>query len=53
MKYLIFSGLFLCASCTYNISMAHTEGSASDVIDDTQTPTSTVSPDIKIPLIGG
>jgi hypothetical protein len=31
---LIIFGLLLSA-CTYTISMAHTEGSASDVIDDT------------------
>lgn len=35
--------------CTYNISMAHTEGVASDVIDDTQSPTN--SADIKVPFI--
>ena len=35
--------------CTYNISMAHTEGTASDVIDDTQAPTNTVSPNLQIP----
>ena len=40
----IFSG------CTYNVSMAHTEGTASDVIDDTQAPENTVSPNLTIPL---
>jgi hypothetical protein len=54
MKKLIL-GIFLCgisASCTYNVSMAHTEGSAEDVIDDNLTNTPTVSPDIKIPISG-
>ncbi len=37
--------------CTYNISMAHTEGTASDVIDDTQAPTNTVSPNLEIPAL--
>lgn len=32
------STLFL-TGCSYNISMAHTEGTASDVIDDNATPT--------------
>lgn len=35
--------------CTYNISMAHTEGSATDVIDDTQSNTPNVSPTVSIP----
>lgn len=35
-----FIALMLCgSSCTYNISMVHTEGNASDVIDDNDTPT--------------
>lgn len=44
--------LFMCFimfSCTYNISMVHTEGAASDVIETTQTPTSDVK--AEIPLI--
>ncbi len=44
--------MFALAGCTYNISMAHTEGTASDVIDDTQSPQNTVSPNIEIPAIG-
>ncbi len=35
--------------CTYNISMAHTEGTASDVIDDTQSNAPDVSPTVSIP----
>lgn len=36
-------------SCTYSITMVHTEGTATDVVDETQTPSTTVSPDITIP----
>lgn len=36
-------------SCTYNVSMAHTEGTAEDVIDDTQSNTPNVSPNLSIP----
>jgi hypothetical protein len=39
-------------SCTYNVSMAHTEGMASDVIDDTQSPTNDIAPNLTVPLIG-
>ena len=42
----------LCAlllGCTYSINMVHTEGSASDVVDETQTPTADVKPVISIP----
>lgn len=34
------------ASCTYSVSMAHTEGTATDTIDDTQSNTPNVSPTI-------
>jgi len=27
------------SACTYSINMVHTEGSASDVVDETDTPT--------------
>jgi len=37
-------------SCTYNISMAHTEGQASDVVDTEQSPTNDVKPSLEIPL---
>lgn len=37
-------------SCTVNVSMAHTEGTASDVIDDTATTSPDISPTIDLPL---
>lgn len=47
MKYFIscFMIAFIC-SCTYNVSMAHTEGTAEDVIDDTASNSPTLSPNI-------
>lgn len=44
-------GIFLCASmasCTYSINLAHTEGHASDTIDDTDTNTPKVDPNINL-----
>jgi len=41
--------LFSFCSCTYNISMAHTNGQANDVIDDTQSPQNTLTPIFKYP----
>lgn len=38
------------SSCTYSITMVHTEGTASDVVDETATNSPNVSPDIKIPI---
>lgn len=38
----------LLSSCTYSIIMNHTGGEASDVVDQNQTPTSTVNPDISV-----
>ncbi len=42
--------LFL-VSCTYSITMVHTQGEASDVVDETatNTPSTTVSPNFSIP----
>ncbi len=54
-KYIIFISvcLFLLAyflfSCTYSINMVHTEGSASDVVDEEQTATPDISPTLSIP----
>ncbi len=51
MKRLIsISLLFLTSACTFNLSMANTEGKAEDVIDDTQTNTPDISPNLSIPL---
>jgi len=42
-------------ACTinYNMSMAHTQGTATDTIDDTDTTTPTVTPTVTIPIIPG
>jgi len=37
-------------ACTYNVSMAHTQGRADDVIDDTASNTPNVSPTITVPV---
>lgn len=51
MKYLLISILGFMSACTYtNVSMAHTEGTASDVIDDTASSTPTISANLEIPL---
>ena len=36
--------------CTYSITMVHTEGQASDVVDETQTNTPDVKTDMNIPM---
>lgn len=36
------------SSCTLSMNMANTEGTASDVIDDTQSNTPTVSPSVNV-----
>lgn len=51
-KLIVLNAIFLClslASCTYNVSMAHTEGTATDTIDDTASNTPNVSPTVSIP----
>lgn len=53
MNKIIFLNLVMCSfitsGCTYNISMVHTEGQASDVIDSTQSAEPDISPNISIP----
>jgi len=55
MKYLIvfFAGIILLSACTYSITMAHTQGKAKDVIDETVTPSTTVTPTLTIPALAG
>lgn len=52
-KFVLFNILLLAlatAACTYNVSMAHTEGQAEDVIDDTASNNPNVSPSLSIPV---
>jgi len=57
MRQTSFSALCLCLflatvmSCTYTITMTHTEGTASDVVDQSSTPSATT--DLKIPDVSG
>lgn len=50
MTAIVFASCLMLTSCTFNVSMVHTEGQASDVIDETSTNAPTVSPQIEIPL---
>lgn len=53
MKYIfVFMACFF-SSCTYNVSMAHTSGTAQDVIDDTASNSPNVSPVVNIPVTPG
>ena len=49
MKILTLLLLLLLTSCSYNISMAHTEGTASDVIDDNMS--NTPSAEVSLPAL--
>ncbi len=40
----------LLISCTLNVSMAHTQGMATDTIDDNQSTDPTVSPTVTVPI---
>jgi hypothetical protein len=51
MKHVLVSFLLLLSSCTYSITQVHTDGTASDVVDEQQTPSTSVSPTISIPKI--
>ena len=49
MKKLIWLIPLFLASCTYTITQVHTEGTASDVVDEAATPTANISPTVTIP----
>lgn len=51
MKFFSIVSLLLLTSCTYSINMAHTQGSASDLIDETQTSNPDVKPNLTLPVI--
>lgn len=45
--------MLMCTACTYSITMVHTEGTATDVVDETATNTPNVSPTVTIPMVPG
>jgi len=49
-KILAFLVMMTLTSCTFNVSMAHTDGTATDVIDDTATSKPDISPTLTLPL---
>ncbi len=46
-----FAVIFI-TSCTISMNMVSTEGTASDVIDETQAPTNDVKADVSVPISG-
>lgn len=49
MKLISILVIALLSSCTYSITMVHTEGTATDVVDTDQRADPDVSPEITIP----
>lgn len=39
--YKLIPALLLLTSCTFSVNLVHTEGNASDIVDENQTPTAT------------
>lgn len=46
--FIVIVGLFFLNSCTYSITMVHTEGTATDVVDETASATPSTS--ISVPI---
>ena len=44
-KILLAISAMLLSACSYSVTLAHTDGQASDIIDEQQTPTSEVTAD--------
>jgi hypothetical protein len=54
MKLLPIFTLIVFSSCTFTMNQISTKGTATDVVDETSTPTANVSPSVTIPasLVG-
>lgn len=54
MKYIeiMFASMLTCG-CTQSINVIHSEGVATDMIDETQSPTNTTTPTVTLPIIPG
>ena len=50
MRLYVFAMLFFLSGCTFAVNQIHTEGTASDVVDEDQRANPTVSPTVNIPL---
>lgn len=52
MKCLLIFLFIALSGCTYSITMVHTQGEATDVVDETasNTPSTSVSPTISVPV---
>lgn len=50
MKLLLISVLILLSACTYSINMVHTQGEASDVVDEEQTSSPDIKPSLSLPV---
>ena len=51
MKFIIFLVLLPLISCTYSINMVHTQGSASDVVDENQKADADLKSNLSLPGI--
>lgn len=47
MKYSLIALMLIANSCTYSVTMTHTEGEATDVVDQTQSPSTTLSANLE------
>lgn len=53
MYILYICALMLCTSCTVAMTMVHTEGTATDVVDEAQSPQNDIKPDLNISGLPG
>lgn len=50
MKYILISVAFLLTGCTYSVNLIHSNGVASDVVDENQSAQPNISPTLSVPL---
>ncbi len=47
---IVASAFFLATGCTLSVTTLHTQGQASDVVDETQAPNTQVNPNVEVPV---
>jgi len=50
MKYILLCLALFLSGCSYSINQIHTEGTASDVVDDTLNQNPNISPNLSLPM---
>ncbi|HJU78126.1 MAG TPA: hypothetical protein VJ599_00995 [Nitrososphaeraceae archaeon] len=52
MRYVLFGFAIMLCGCSYSINQVHTQGEASDVVDETLSQQPNIAPNLNLPMGG-